>query len=89
MICRSVKSDCYLVDLKHSLTTVVAVGNDVTLLVKPQQLDECNNNLTEVVTASHSKTSNSSSLVSSSSSTVSSSSDVVSFITLKHTMCAH
>uniref|UniRef100_A0A8C7HS66 Terminal nucleotidyltransferase 4A n=1 Tax=Oncorhynchus kisutch TaxID=8019 RepID=A0A8C7HS66_ONCKI len=52
-------------------------GNDVTLLVKPQQLDECNNNLTEEVTASRSKTSsNSSSLVSSSSSTVSSSSDV-------------
>uniref|UniRef100_A0A8C7TLI3 polynucleotide adenylyltransferase n=1 Tax=Oncorhynchus mykiss TaxID=8022 RepID=A0A8C7TLI3_ONCMY len=51
-------------------------GNDVTLLVKPQQLDECNNNLTEEVTASHSKTSSNSSLVSSSSSTVSSSSDV-------------
>uniref|UniRef100_A0A8C8FD36 Terminal nucleotidyltransferase 4A n=1 Tax=Oncorhynchus tshawytscha TaxID=74940 RepID=A0A8C8FD36_ONCTS len=65
-------------------------GNDVTLLVKPQQLDECNNNLTEEVTASRSKSSsNSSSLVSSSSSTVSSSSDVVSFVTLKHPMCAH
>uniref|UniRef100_A0A4W5RNL8 Terminal nucleotidyltransferase 4A n=1 Tax=Hucho hucho TaxID=62062 RepID=A0A4W5RNL8_9TELE len=52
-------------------------GNDVTLLVKPQQLDECNNNLTEEVTAPHSKTSSdSSSLASSSSSTVSSSSDV-------------
>ncbi|KAK6294367.1 hypothetical protein J4Q44_G00351970 [Coregonus suidteri] len=56
-------------------------GNDVKLLVKPQQLDECNNNLTEEVTApaSRSKTSNSSSpssLASSSSSTVSSSSDV-------------
>uniref|UniRef100_A0A8C7UHL4 Terminal nucleotidyltransferase 4A n=1 Tax=Oncorhynchus mykiss TaxID=8022 RepID=A0A8C7UHL4_ONCMY len=94
VICRSVKCDCYLVDLKtHCLTTVcpcAVVGNDVTLLVKPQQLDECNNNLTEVVTASRSKTSsNSSSLVSSSSSTVSSSSDVVSFVTLKHTMCAH
>ncbi|CAB1339221.1 unnamed protein product [Coregonus sp. 'balchen'] len=84
---RSVKSDCYLFDLKHTLclTTVcpcaVAVGNDVKLLVKPQQLDECNNNLTEEVTApaSRSKTSNSSSpssLASSSSSTVSSSSDV-------------
>uniref|UniRef100_A0A8C8FBS9 polynucleotide adenylyltransferase n=1 Tax=Oncorhynchus tshawytscha TaxID=74940 RepID=A0A8C8FBS9_ONCTS len=61
-------------------------GNDVTLLVKPQQLDECNNNLTEEVTASRSKSSsNSSSLVSSSSSTVSSSSDVVSFVTLVRT----
>ncbi|XP_064838258.1 terminal nucleotidyltransferase 4B-like isoform X2 [Oncorhynchus masou masou] len=60
----------------HSQNEPAMNGNDVTLLVKPQQLDECNNNLTEEVTASHSKTSSNSSLASSSSSTISSSSDV-------------